>query len=229
MKLLVIDDDTRFTSSLYYLFYKSYTVHIASRAELALAKLRAGTYDLILLDLNLPDASGQPLYDSVRATNARTPIVVLSGSNNLATKVAMLNSGASDYITKPVYAEELRARIATHTKKQSSGEKSQKLMTHDLVLDTASQLASRAGKPIFLRRREYAVLECLMLNMGKTVDKELLTEFVWEESGAPSTNSIHVQVNHLRQKIEIPGEPRMLITVYGIGYQIVKMPPKEKE
>ncbi len=223
MKLLVIDDDTRFTSSLYYLFYKTYTVHIAPYAQLALAKLKANTYDLILLDLNLPDDSGQSLYDSVRATNTNTPIVVVSGAGDLATKVAMLDSGASDYITKPVYAEELRARVAIHTRKPSSGNATSKLMTDDLVLDTKSHLASRNGRPIFLRRREYTLLECLMHNMGSTVSKELLTDYVWEGSSVTSANNIHVQINHLRRKLDTSGCAPLIQTVHGVGYRIVKI------
>lgn len=229
MKLLVIDDDTRFTSSLYYLFYKSFTVHIAPYAQLALAKLKANTYDLILLDLNLPDDSGQSLYDSVRATNASTPIVVVSGAGDLATKVAMLDSGASDYITKPVYAEELRARVAIHTKKPSSGIAVSKLMTDDLVLDTKSHLASRNGRPIFLRKREYTLLECLMLNMGSAVSKELLADYVWEGNNVTSSNNIHVQVNHLRCKLNVTGSKPLIQTVHGVGYRIVKIPATGKK
>lgn len=228
MKLLVIDDDKRFTSSLYYLFYKSYTVHIAPLAEIALAKLRENIYDLILLDMNLPDSSGSDLYHSIRTNDQKTPIVVVSGSNDLRIKVNMLSSGASDYITKPIYAEELRARIALHTKKPSEGMANRTLFTHDLVLDTTSRMASRNGRPIFLRPREYALLECLLLNAGKAVSRELLMQFVWEGNVITLPNNVHVQINSLRKKIDDGHEIQLIQTVHRVGYRIVKLPASGK-
>lgn len=228
MKLLVIDDDKRFTSSLYYLFYKSYTIHIAPLAEIALAKLRENVYDLILLDMNLPDSSGSDLYESIRTNDQKTPIVVVSGSSDLRVKVNMLSSGASDYITKPIYAEELRARIALHTKKPSEGMATRTLFTHDLVLDTTSRMASRNGRPIFLRPREYALLECLLLNAGKAVSRELLMQFVWEGNLITLPNNVHVQINSLRKKIDDGHEIQLIQTVHRVGYRIIKLPASGK-
>lgn len=219
MKLLVIDDDTRFTNNLYYLFKSFYTVHVANVAKTALQKLTEQRYDLILLDLDLPDIHGLELYRRIRAKYANTPVMVVSGSTSSTTKVELLETGVSDYVTKPVHAEELRARIAIHIKRPMPTSAVGTLRYADLVLDTPSRQALHHGEPLFLRSKEYFLLECLLLNADSVVDKEILSMYVWDNE-TMTTNNIHVHINHLRVKLR---DCRLRIkTVHGKGYQLTK-------
>jgi DNA-binding response OmpR family regulator len=225
MKLLVIDDDVRFTRSLYYLFYKSYTIHIASLAQTALTKLQENSYDLILLDLDLPDTPGQKLYHTIRAKTADTPVIIVSGAADPRTKVDMLGLGICDYITKPIYADELRARVAMHVRRPRHTGSINRLITHDLVVEFTSRTAFRNGRPIFLRAKEYALLESLALNAGQLVPKSLLADFVWESDSTEITNNLHVQMSHLRHKIDQAGSRPLIQTVHGQGYKLLRLPP----
>jgi DNA-binding response OmpR family regulator len=229
MKLLVIDDDTRFTRSLYYLFYKSYTVHIAPLAKTAVSKLQENSYDLILLDLDLPDSPGQALYQTIRHRTNDTPVIVVSGNANPRTKVALLESGISDYITKPIYADELKARIALHIRRPRADRTSNRFITDDLLVDFNSRAAFRNGGPIFLRPKEYALLECLALNAGHAVDKQLLTDYAWDGNDDGVPNNLHVQMSALRRKVDQPPLEPLIQTIHGVGYKLAELPAMIEE
>lgn len=219
MKLLVIDDDTRFTNNLYYLFKSFYTVHVANVAKTALQKLTDQRYDLILLDLDLPDVHGLELYKWIRAQHANTPVMVVSGNTSLTTKVELLETGVSDYITKPVHAEELRARIAIHVKRPAPTPAVGTMRYADLVLDTSTRQALHHGEPLFLRSKEYALLECFLLNANQVVSKEILAQYVWDDEST-ATNNIHVHINRLRSKLR---NCRLRIkTMHGKGYRLTR-------
>ncbi len=221
MKLLVIDDDNRFTRSLYYLFSKSYTVHIAPHAQNALEKLQNNKYNLIILDLGLPDMHGSKVYRQIRQIDTEVPVVVLSGQTNIDKKITLLHDGISDYLTKPIHAEELEARVRLQLQGRKSSIPRRHLTVGDLVVDTFSRMAFRSGRPIFLRAKEYALLECLLLNVNQKVRTELLIDYIWDGEQA-SANALQAQVTNLRRKVESSSTEKMIHTVHAYGYSLVE-------
>lgn len=221
MKLLVIDDDDRFTRSLYYLFSKSYIVHIAPRASLAIEKLQNNRYDLVLLDLGLPDMSGAKTYQRIRSLDAEVPVIVLSGQTNIGKKINLLHDGVSDYLTKPIHAEELEARVHLQLRRSTSSHPRRKIIVGDLVVDTFSRMAFRSGRPIFLRAKEYALLECLLLNLNQKVPANHLIEYTWDGE-LTSLNALQAQMSNLRRKIDHDHSKQLIHTVHAYGYSLIE-------
>lgn len=223
MKLLVIDDDIRFTRSLYYLFSKSYIVHIAPNAYAALERLQDNSYDLILLDLGLPDISGADFYSQLRKVDSEVPVIVLSGQTDIEKKVDLLQDGVSDYLTKPIHAEELQARVQLHIRKVRVRKPRRHLVTEDLRVDTVGRTVFLSGRQVLLRAKEYAILECLISHAGQMIPKKLLQEYAWDGEHI-STNTLQAQVSNLRRKIDTPLRRRIIHTIHGQGYRIDKLP-----
>jgi DNA-binding response OmpR family regulator len=179
----------------------------------------AGTqdYDLLVLDVMLPGLSGIEITRALREKKRTTPILMLTAKAGTEDKVAGLDSGADDYLTKPFAVAELLARVRSLLRRGMK-EKSTLMTVGDLELDTVTHRAKRAGKPIELTAKEYALLEFLMRNRDRVLSRTIISEHIWDYSFDTGTNLIDVYVNHLRNKIDA-GEGRKLIhTVRGVGY-----------
>lgn len=214
MRLLLVEDDASLAAGLSLaLRNKGFAVNHVTRGDHALHAVATDPPDLIVLDLGLPDMEGLEVLRTVRAGGGRLPILVLTARDTLGDKVAGLDLGADDYLAKPFEMPELEARIrALGRRLGSSG--SSLITLGDLQLDTASMQVHKAGVPVDLSRREYALLKALLENSGKVLTRETLEGklYGWDEEVA--SNTLEVHIHHLRRKL---GQD-LIRTVRGVGY-----------
>jgi two-component system, OmpR family, KDP operon response regulator KdpE len=196
------------------------TLEAATGAE-ALSALRHHRPDLVLLDLGLPDIDGLALIARIRASSP-VPIVVLSSRGEEATKVAALDSGADDYVTKPFGADELLARLRAalrHRLQEQGAERS--FASGDLSIDLVRRLVKRGPEDIKLSPKEYDILEQLAIHAGKVLTHKHLLREVWRDESV-DPQYLRVYVRQLRQKVEAdPATPRHVLTEPGVGYRLV--------
>jgi DNA-binding response OmpR family regulator len=224
MRLLIIEDSAEVVAALRRGLRTAYVIDIAATGADGLHQAEVGEYDLILLDLTLPDKDGREVCRELRAAGHNTPIMILTARSEVDEKVALLDLGADDYLTKPFSLEELKARIRVLLRRDSSTVASSDLMVGDLVLDVATRLASRQKQPLKLRRKEFDLLEYLMRNAGKTVTRQMILDHVWDMNDSLWTNAIDVHIKYLRDKIDRPFGSHMIRTVHGVGYKLEAEP-----
>jgi two-component system copper resistance phosphate regulon response regulator CusR len=176
-------------------------------------------YDLVVLDMRLPGKHGLDILRTLRARGFERPVLVLTAQDAVDAKVETLRAGADDYVTKPLAFEELLARIEALSRRPRALV-SPVLQVADLVLDQGTREVQRAGVPVELTPKEFAVLEYLMRHAGRVMSRTLITEYAWGYHFDPGTNIVDVVINHLRKKLD-SGHPKKLIsTVRGVGYMI---------
>lgn len=221
MKALVIEDNRIIARQLKRIIAKDAVVDVVCSAAEALGFVGAVPYDIILLDLGLPDMPGVQLCRELRASGVTTPIIVLTGYDDVDTKITLLSTGADDYMTKPFHADELLARIAALLRRSPHHyQDTVQLQAQDVVIDVSSRQVYRAGVRIQLRRKEYDILEYLIMNKGRAVSREMILRHVWETDTENQHNTIDVHVKTLRDKIERPFTDSLIKTAYGIGYMV---------
>jgi two-component system copper resistance phosphate regulon response regulator CusR len=199
-----------------------YMVKTAKNGADAKALIPAEDFDLLILDIMLPDISGIELCRQIRLFNSTAPILILSALDQVQNKVAGLKAGADDYLVKPFHFSELLARIEALLRRNNitPKEEDHTLVFDDLKLDTWSNIAERAGTQIILTAKEYTLLELFMRNPNKILSRDYIAERVWGIDFDTGTNFIDVYVNYLRKKVE-RGFPKKLIhTVIGMGYTL---------
>ncbi|OBS63335.1 XRE family transcriptional regulator [Enterococcus mundtii] len=219
-KVLLIEDDPTITDFMEVVLAKEhYHVTIATTGMEALNVFQEDSFDLILLDLGLPDIDGIELLKIIRKRLA-TPLIVISARNNEHEKVKALDLGADDYVTKPFGMNELLARIRTAFRHRKQEELPSVITNGELTLDTESQLLTKAGEPIHLTKNEYRILLVLFQHLGKVVTYRVLTSEVWGPYGTDS-QVLRVNMSNIRKKIEKNTiRPEYLITEIGVGYRL---------
>lgn len=221
MKLLLIEDDRNITTALSHALANAYELDIAHTGTGGLHKANTCHYDAILLDLNLPDMTGSTVCERLQRTDSATPILILSGEFKVLSKVNLLDAGADDYLTKPFGLGELKARIRVLTRRSGKNRPRQhQLKTADLTLDSETHHVTQADQLIKLRRKEFAILECLMQHAGSVVTRDTLTNHAWRENEDPWTNTIDVHIKYLRDKIDRPFTTPLIKTIHGFGYKL---------
>jgi two-component system copper resistance phosphate regulon response regulator CusR len=196
-----------------------YKITIAVNGASAEALLKNQSFDLLILDVMLPDINGIELCRQIRLTDAKTPVLMLTALDQVQNKVAGLKAGADDYLVKPFHFSELLARIEALLRRQNAEEtENHTLIFDDLKLDTWSNIAERAGSQITLTAKEYTLLELFMRHPNKVLSREYIAEQVWKIDFDTGTNFIDVYVNYLRKKIEKGPQSKLLHTVIGMGY-----------
>src|SRR5438270_7797219 len=175
-------------------------------------------YDVAIVDLMLPQRDGLAIIDELRRRGISTPVLILSARRSVDDRVKGLQAGGDDYLTKPFAFAELLARVQALVRRATRAPEPTTLTVDDLVLDLLSRRVSRAGTPIELRPREFALLEYLMRNAGRVVSKTMILSHVWDYSFDPQTNVVDVLVSRLREKIDRPFEKKLVHTVRGVGY-----------
>ena len=217
--VLIVEDDislSKFLSD--ELRAESFVVDLAPDAETALQMLEEGRRcDLLILDLNLPQLDGMSLLQRVRPRRPRMPIIVLSARSRVEDKVRALHDGANDYLVKPFSFLELLARVQAQLR-HHAGPMENVSRVGDLTLFREERLVERNGRRIDLTPREFAVLEYMMRNAGRSVPRAQLFEEVWNMPHDPSTNIVDVYMKYVRDKVDLPGEHKLTHTVRGIGY-----------
>ena len=176
-------------------------------------------YDVIILDIMLPGKNGLDVCHELRNRHVTTPILMLTARDALEDRVQGLDSGADDYLVKPFEVDELRARIRSLLRRESSS-KSGTLQVADLILDPATHMVSRAGKQIDLTAKEFSLLEYLMRHPNHLITREMAEEHLWSYDHMVASNVVDVYIRRLRRKIDDPCDVKLLETLRGAGYRI---------
>lgn len=187
----------------------------------ALDYLRAGTYDIVIVDLRLPDMPGQEFVRKLRARGIDTPVAILSGHSSIQAKMAAFEVGADDFIAKPAEAAELVARVRAIVRR-NLGFSRNILREGELELDQDRRLVTVGDTAVDLTRKEYELLELLLLRRGRVVSKSLVLDHLYGSADGPASRTVEVFLCHLRRKIDRAGMPGLIKTVTGIGYSIAR-------
>lgn len=197
-----------------------FAVDLLSDGEAALTTvMEKSGYQLLMLELNLPKLDGISLIKQIRPTHPRLPVLVVTSRNRTEDKVTALVSGADDCITKPISLAELLARVRALVRR-NSGLIPNFTTVGDLTLHREELRVERNGRRIELTPREFALLDVMMQNAGHPVPRSTLLEKVWNSSPELATNIVDVYMKYVRDKIDLPGEPKLIHTVRGFGYEL---------
>lgn len=220
MKILLADDERQLTDALSVILKKNnYSVDCVYNGEDGFDYATSGVYDLIILDIMMPKIDGISLIKMLRARNLDTPILLLSAKSEISDKIEGLNTGADDYLTKPFSTEELLARIRAllRRKEKFTGDT---LSFGDISLDRDTFELINGERKISLGKKEFQILEMLMLNSGKSIDKEKFIEKIWGYDTEAEYNTIEVYVSFLRKKLSAVGAKTEIKSIRGIGYTL---------
>lgn len=222
MRILVIEDDADVAA--YIVKALREAGHVGAHADNGkdgLVTATAETFDALVVDRMLPGPDGLTIVRTLRASDDRTPVLILSALGDVDDRVKGLKAGGDDYLVKPFAAAELLARLEALTRRaagSSAAPAVTELRVADLEMDLLSRTVRRGGVPVELQPREFALLEYLMRNAGSVVTRTMLLENVWDYHFDPQTNVIDVHVSRLRQKIDRDFERPLIHTVRGAGY-----------
>ncbi|WP_215543440.1 response regulator transcription factor [Amycolatopsis sp. CA-230715] len=220
VSVLVVDDEPAVRAALAdALELQSYRVRTAPDGESALRAIAEARPDLIVLDVVMPGLDGLAVCRAVRAAGDRTPILVLTARSASRDRIDGLDAGADDYVVKPYDLGELLARVRALLRRVG-GTGTAVLGFADLTLDEASRQGRRGSRVIQFTETEFALLALLTRNAGQVLTRDVITDRVWGYDFGPAGNSVEVYVRYLRRKLEADGEPRLVHTVRGIGYQL---------
>ena len=223
MRVLVVEDDVRVASFIQTgLEQEGYAVDLLNDGRDAGAHAGTIDYDAVVLDLMLPGRSGFQVLRDIRAVKASLPVIILTAKASLEERVTGLDAGADDYMTKPFALAELSARLRALLRRGAPRETI--LHVADLEMDTIRRKVRRAGTPIDLKPKEYALLEFLMRHAGRPLTKNLIIEHVWDIHFDSVSNVVEVHINSLRTKIDRNFDPPLLRTIRGVGYMITDQP-----
>ena len=225
MHLLVIEDERALCETIVRSLRRlAYSVDCCYDGEKALELIAVEKYDLILLDLNLPEKDGMTVLRTLRHTDRETKVLILSARGEVEDKVEGLDAGANDYLAKPFHLAELEARVRSLTRRQFI-QRDVCLRCGRLTFDTKSRLAMADGQPIPLTRKESGVLEYLLLHQGRPVSQEELIEHVWDSSVDAFSNSIRVHISALRKKLRTALGYDPIRNRIGEGYELEENEP----
>ena len=218
MRVLLVEDEPRIAGFIAKgLRERAYAVDVARDGEEALYYAGVNDYDLVILDVMLPIKDGYGVCRELRGSGFRSPILMLTALDAVDDRVAGLDSGADDYLTKPFDFKELLARLRALSRR-STQIRPEVLQVADLTLNPENHAISRAGKRISVTAKEYALLEFLMLNQNRVVNREQIAQHVWDENFDPFSNIIDVYVRRLRAKIDAGFARPLIHTRRGEGY-----------
>ena len=220
MRVLVVEDERRIADFICKgLSEQGYGVDVASDGDEALHWADVAEFDVIVLDIMLPVRDGIEVCRTLRKRGLRTPILMLTARDAIEDRVRGLDSGADDYLVKPFAFAELLARLRALTRREPAATGTA-LQVADLLLDTITREVSRAGRPIELTTKEYALLEYLMRHPNQVLTRTMIAEHVWNYDFDNATNVIDVHIRNLRRKIDDPFPAKLIHTVRGAGYRI---------
>lgn len=217
MKAMVIDDNQdicRFLKA--HLPESGFEVEVVHTGQDGINALTLSECDILILDLNLPDMTGEDVINHLREAGRSLPVIVFTVVSDTQSKVRLLNSGADDYMVKPFSFEELTARMRALLRRPSDLLPNT-LSVSNVVLDARKQTVERFNESITLTRKEFAILEYLMRNAGSVVQKGTLIENVWHSSSNPFSDTLDTHMANLRKKL---GAPELIHTIHGRGYRI---------
>jgi DNA-binding response OmpR family regulator len=220
VRILLVEDNRRLNRALTAcLGDQGYAVDSAFDGRQGQEYAEATTYDAIILDVMLPEQDGFDVCRSLRQQRVNAPILMLTARDAVEDRVRGLDSGADDYLVKPFALSELTARLRALFRREAP-QKGGQLEIADLVADPATHEVARAGRPIALTAREFAVLECFLRHPGQIVTRDVVERQVWNYDFTGASNVVDVYVRRLRRKIDDPFERKLIHTVRGVGYRM---------
>ncbi|MCK6695013.1 MAG: response regulator transcription factor [Thermoanaerobaculia bacterium] len=223
-KILLIEDEPKVAISIKnWLEEQQFAVEIAPDGAVGRHLATSQGYDLVLLDLNLPYVDGYEVCRSIRERHHQVPIIILTAIGSIEKKLTGFDLGADDYLVKPFDLRELLVRIRAQLKRMSPAidkRDEEVLQVADLEVNTAFKTVSRAGQPIDLTAKEFALLEYLMRKNGRVATRSEISEQVWDVNFDTGTNVVDVYINFLRRKIDRNFEPKLIHTKQGMGYYL---------
>lgn len=222
MNVLIVEDDVELTQFIQKgLQSEGIAVTMAFDGVIGRSLVNEHRFDVVVLDVNLPGVNGYDLCRFIKQNWPAVPVILLTALGSLDNKVAGFESGADDYLTKPFAFKELLFRLKALARRHPArAPLPKRLQVLDLEVDTESHQVWRDGQRITLTAREYALLEYLMLNQGRVVNRVDILENVWDVHFNTNTNVVDVYVNYLRRKIDKDAESKLLHTVFGVGYML---------
>ncbi len=223
MKILVVDDERAVRESLRRaLELEGYEIELAEDGRQALSLLQEEEQaqpDAVILDVLMPGVDGLEVCRRLRRSGNPVPVLMLTARDEVENRVAGLDAGADDYVTKPFALEELLARVRALLRRTTNGDRAGEVLRFaDLELDAGTREVRRGGRTIDLTRTEFALLELFMLNPRQVLTRSIIFERVWGYDFGFASNSLDVYIGYLRRKTEAGGEPRVIHTVRGVGY-----------
>jgi len=229
VKVLLVEDEPRVAGFIAKgLREQAYAVDTVRDGEQAVYYASENEYDIVILDVMLPIKDGYAVCRELRAAGFRAPILMLTARGTVEDKIAGLDSGADDYLTKPFDFKELLARLRALLRR-SAQFREEVLKVGDLELNTATHSVTRAGRAISLTAKEYALLEFFVLNRNRVLNREQISQHVWDEHFDPFTNIIDVYVKRLRTKVDLGFGQRLIHTRRGEGYLLTAEPAKSDD
>ncbi len=224
MRILLVEDEKKMASFIERgLKEQQYTVDMAHDGDTGLFLAETNPYDLLVLDINLPGKDGFTICRELRGRHIDVPILMLTARDDVKDRIFGLDSGADDYLTKPFAFGEFLARVRVLLRRQQPN-RTTTLKMADLELDQLTRQVTRGGKIIELTATEFALLEYLMINAGRTVTRTMISEHVWHQDFDSFSNVINVYVNYLRKKIDADSPHKLIHAVRGVGYVVKEQP-----
>jgi two-component system response regulator MprA len=220
MKILVVDDERAVRDSLRRaLELEGYEIDLAADGREALARLEQSQPDILILDVLMPGVDGLEVCRRLRRAGNRLPVLMLTARDAVENRVAGLDAGADDYVTKPFALEELLARVRALLRRTTNGA-GEVLRFSDLELNPGTREVRRGGELVELTRTEFSLLELFLLNPRQVLTRSIIFERVWGYDFGFASNSLDVYIGYLRRKTEAGGRPRLIQTVRGVGYAL---------
>jgi DNA-binding response OmpR family regulator len=221
MRVLIVEDERKISAYVKRGLEESgYAVDAAYTGREALDWAGSAPYDVIVLDILLPELDGLSVCRELRNQKNRTPILMLTARDSIDDRVAGLDAGADDYLVKPFAIKELLARLRALSRRAGDLPKSTIMEFADLTLDTSTRQVKRNGHTIELATKEYAVLECLMREPERVLTRTMIAEHVWNYDTINQSNVVDVYIRNLRRKIDDPFDVKLIHTIRGAGYRL---------
>lgn len=219
MRLLLIEDDSKIASFIIKGFKAAaFSVDHAADGIHGLDLALCEPYDVVIVDIMLPEKNGLDVIEEMRRAKVMTPVIILSAKDSIDDRVRGLQIGGDDYLTKPFAFSELMARVQALIRRQSNSAEPTRLVAGKLSMDLLTRVVRRGDKEIELQPREYALLEYLLRNRDKVVSKTMIMEHVWDYNFDPQTNVVEARICRLRDKVDKSFSEKMIQTVRGVGY-----------
>ena len=221
MRILIVEDERKISAYLKRgLEEQGYAVDAAFTGREALDWAASAPYDLIVLDILLPELDGIAVCRELRKRGLRMPILMLTARDAIDDRVAGLDAGADDYLVKPFALKELLARLRALARRGADVPKSPVLTLADLSLDTSTRRVKRGPQTVELTAKEYAILECLLRANGRVLSRNVIAEHVWNYEVFNESNVVDVYIRNLRRKIDDPFAVKLIHTIRGAGYRL---------